>query len=317
MKLDASKAILKQISVDRIDVNPENPRLYFRQDELDTLQESIRQNGVQVPISVFSKGDHFVLIDGERRWRCALKLNLKTIPALVQPEPDDLTNILLMFNIHALREQWDLLTMAMKLPKVILLLTQELKRAPVEAEISSRSGLTRSVIRRCKYLIDLPESYREMLKDELKKPKAQQKITEDFFIEMERSLKTVERAMPDVIKNKNDARDTLISKYRGGIIKDLIDLRFLPKIAKAEQVKVDRSVARQALKKVFTFNNYSLAQAFDDTVADAYSEKTLTSRVWGVLERLQEISPEIIDEDLEEALLALRKAVNDLLRRSK
>jgi ParB family transcriptional regulator, chromosome partitioning protein len=317
MRPDASNAVLKQVDVDLIDVNPENPRLYFRQGELNTLQESIRQHGIQVPISVFRRGKHFILIDGERRWRCALKLNLKTIPALVQDEPDDLTNVLLMFNIHALREQWDLLTMAMKLPKVIRLLSEEAGRSPTESEISARSGLSRSVIRRCKYLIDLPESYREMLKAELNKPKAQQKTTEDFFIEMERALTTVSRSMPEIIRDKNVARDVLIKKYRDGIIKDLIDLRFLPKIAKAERVNFDTDAAKEALRKVFKQNTYSVAQAFEDTVAEAYSEKTLTSRVWAVFERLEAISPDILDAELEEALVALRKTIADLLRRAK
>jgi len=246
-----------------------------------------------------------------------MKLNLKTIPALVQPEPDDLTNILLMFNIHALREQWDLLTMAMKLPKVISLLTHENGKAPTEIEISARSGLSRSVIRRCRYLIDLPAFYREMLQDELRKPKSQQKITEDFFIEMERALKTVDGVMPELVRDKNAVRDTLIKKYRDGVIKDLIDLRYLPKIAKAERVKVDRALAKSALQKVFRQNDYSLAQAFEDTVADAYSEKTLTSRVWAVFERLETLSPDVIDEELEEALISLRKMIAKTLGRAR
>ena len=95
-----------------------------------------------------------------------------------------------MFNIHALREQWDLLTIAVKLPRVLDLLEQETGRRPIEQDIIDKTGLTRSIIRRCKLLIELPEMYREQLLEELHKPKAQQKITEDFFIEMERALKT-------------------------------------------------------------------------------------------------------------------------------
>src|SRR5262245_9884101 len=97
---------LADIPVGRILPNPENPRVNFRQGELEELQESIRQYGIQVPIAVFKRGGNYVLIDGERRWRCASKLNLRTIPALIQREPGALENLLLMFNIHALREQW-------------------------------------------------------------------------------------------------------------------------------------------------------------------------------------------------------------------
>ena len=77
------------------------------------------------------------------------------------------------------------------------------------------TGLTRAVIRRCKYLIDLPQVYREQVLSELGKPKSQQKLTEDFFIEMERALKTVERAMPDAIDNKDRVRRVLIEDQHG------------------------------------------------------------------------------------------------------
>jgi ParB/RepB/Spo0J family partition protein len=315
LKHDASNARLLQIPVEAIDRNPENPRIFFRQGELETLQESIRQHGVQVPISVFQRGEHYILLDGERRWRCALKLNLKKIPALVQEEPDLLTNVLLMFNIHALREQWDLLTIAMKLPSVLDMLTSELSRPPKEAEVSNRTGLGRSVIRRCKLLIELPARYREMLLAELKRPKTQQKLSEDFFIEMERSLRTVERTLPDVIRDKNAVRDVLIHKYRSDVIKDLVDLRYLPKIAKAEQVHFSREKAERALEKVFCANSYSLQEAFEDTVAEAYSEKTLASKVWAVVERLSDLEPESLDSNLSEALSALRRAIRELLGR--
>ncbi|WP_461478705.1 ParB/RepB/Spo0J family partition protein [Mesorhizobium jarvisii] len=128
---------LKELSPDRIRRNPENPRLFFRSEEMDTLMASIRRYGIQVPLTVYEDGGDYILIDGERRWRCALKLNLKRVPALVQPRPTRLTNLLLMFNIHALREQWDYLTIANKLPSVIDLFAGENEgREPNEIELS-------------------------------------------------------------------------------------------------------------------------------------------------------------------------------------
>ena len=78
---------LRDISPDRTERNPDNPRLFFRAEEMDTLLASIRRYGIQVPITVYEDGDKFVLIDGERRWRCARKLNLRRIPALIQEKP--------------------------------------------------------------------------------------------------------------------------------------------------------------------------------------------------------------------------------------
>ncbi|MGD0796714.1 MAG: ParB/RepB/Spo0J family partition protein [Acidobacteriaceae bacterium] len=314
MSTSAHNAKLDDIAVERIERNHDNPRLYFRPRELETLQNSIAQHGIQVPINVYRKGNRFILIDGERRWRCALKLNLKTIPALVQDEPSRLTNVLLMFNIHALREQWDLLTIAVKLPRVIELLEQETGKYPTEGEIVSKTGLNRSVIRRSKLLIDLPERYLENLTDELHKPKPQQKLTEDFFIEMERALKTVERSMPSAVPDKDHARDIIISKYRSGVIKDIVDLRYLPKIAKAERVNVDPRDAEKSIKKVLSPNNYSIEQAYNETVSSAYSEKDLVQRIHSIADRLEELESQDIDDDVAAALKDLSGKISKILR---
>jgi ParB family transcriptional regulator, chromosome partitioning protein len=313
MRTDAANAKLEMISVERIDRNDENPRLYFRPRELETLQHSIAQHGIQVPINVFRKANRFVLIDGERRWKCALKLNLKTIPALVQDEPTQLTNVLLMFNIHALREQWDLLTIAVKLPRVIALLEKANGRRPIEQEIIDKTGLTRSIIRRCKLLMDLPEMYREQLLEELHKPKPQQKLTEDFFIEMERALKTCERAMPGLIKGKNKARDIIIKKYRSGVIKDIVDLRLLPRMAKAEKVNADVELAAESLQRVFTLNDYSIETAYEDSVSWAYSGFDLLQRIRAIAERLDDIEPDEVDPHVVKALRELNKRIKRLL----
>jgi ParB family transcriptional regulator, chromosome partitioning protein len=313
-KVDAANAELREVPVELIDKNPENPRLVFRSHELETLQESISRYGVQVPISVFKKGRRYILIDGERRWRCSLKLNKKTIPALVQEEPDQLTNLLLMFNIHALREEWDLLTIAFKLPRTIELLEKRLGKAPKEAQIAAETGLTRSVIRRCKLLMELPDRYRNDLLDELHKPKAHQKLTEDLFIEMERALKTVERAMPGSIEDKNEVRDVLIEKYRNNIIKDITDFRYLPKISKAEKVHADTAAAARSIKRVFNANNYSIEQAYIETVSEAYSERDLVTRVDQLMERLEEIDPKELDDAVVNAIRRLVRRLNELLR---
>ncbi len=185
-----NQAALRDISPDRISRNPDNPRLFFRPEEMDTLMASIRRYGIQVPIVVYEDSGSYVLIDGERRWRCALKLNIRKIPALVQRKPSPLQNLLLMFNIHALREQWDYLTIANKLPDVITLFQDEnYGRPPNEAELSEVTGLTRGQIRRCRFLLELPVQYKELLQEELSLPKHRQQLSEDFFIEMERALR--------------------------------------------------------------------------------------------------------------------------------
>ena len=313
MQSDASTARLEQIRTDLIDRNPENPRLVFRPGELDDLLESIRVHGVQVPIAVYKEGQRYVLIDGERRWRCSLKLNRQKIPALIQAKPDPLGNLLLMFNIHSLREQWDLLTIALKLPRVIDLLTTKLEKVPTERDVSEQTGLNRSTIRRCKLLMGLPPGYKDDILKELNKPKAQQKITEDLFIEMERALKTVERVMPSVIPDKDAVRQVLLKKYRSGVINNRVHFRNIARIAHAEKVGYEPDAAAKQLRKLFADNKYSIEDAFLNSVGEAYKERDLGTRVASLLSLLETLDPDEIDDDLKQKLKALEARLSSIL----
>jgi len=316
----AAESTLDQVPIDRIDRNPDNPRIHFRQGELEQLLDSIRQYGIQVPISVYREGKRYVLIDGERRWRCAFKLGIKTIPALVQVKPTPLQNLLLMFNIHALREQWDLLTIALKLPPIYEMIEREERVRPNERQMAARTGLTRAVIRRCKYLLEMPEEYRLMILRELEKPKSQQKLTEDFFIEMERSLKNVQRSMPEIIQDeadKDDIRHVLIDKYRRDIIPSRIHFRKIAKIARADNVAADRPKAERVLQQLFKKNSYSIEKAYEDSVSEAYLERDLVTRIDGLIERLREFDPTEIDDEVREHLRQLIAQAEQILERNR
>jgi ParB family chromosome partitioning protein len=310
---DASEAVLQKIAVDKIDQNEDNPRLVFRQEELEQLLESVNLYGIQVPISVYRDGARYVLIDGERRWRVSQKLNLKQIPALVQPKPSALNNLLMMFNIHALREQWELLTVAMKLPKVVELLTAELGYEPKEPELAERVGIPRAWIRRAKLLLEMPQQYRDMLLEELKKPKHQQKLSEDLFIEMERAIKTVQRTMPDIVPSRDRARRVLLDKYRKGTIDNLVDFRKLAKIARAHIVQADETKARVAVSRLLERNEYSIKDAYNASVAEAYLERDVLTRIEGLVDRLRQLRPEDVDDDVKQHLRSLIQIAQELL----
>jgi ParB/RepB/Spo0J family partition protein len=307
---------LRDIPVNDIRRNPENPRIIFRQQELDELTESIRRYGVQVPIAVYREASKFVLIDGERRWRCSLKLNKRTIPAIIQDKPDALTNLVLMFNIHALREQWDLLTIALKLPRVIDLLAKKSGHSPNERELSEETGLARGTLRRCRLLVALPRRHVDVILAELKKPKSQQRLTEDFYIEMERALKTVGNRMPILIPNeerREQVRDVLMEKYRSGVIKSVTDFRKLAKIARADKVEADIETARGQLAQVFEANVYSIEQAFDASVSEGYEERDLLSHVNSLITDLESYEADAVDEEVEAVLRRLIRAAEALL----
>jgi len=78
------------VPVDRIDSNPQQPRLAFNQETLDELTASIREHGVLQPILVRPLGQNrYQLVAGERRWRASKQAGLETIPALIEEIDDD------------------------------------------------------------------------------------------------------------------------------------------------------------------------------------------------------------------------------------
>ena len=307
---------LAQLSPRKIDRNPENPRLIFRQEEMESLMVSIDAYGIQVPLTVYREDEGFRLIDGERRWRCARKLNLRTVPALIQDKPTELENLLLMYNIHALREQWDYYTIASKLTRVIELYEAEHGYVPNEIELSGETGLTRGQIRRCRLLLDLPEQFKQMLLEELAHPKSQQKLSEDFFIEMERSLKTITKRLPEYKGNLDDIRYALVDKFRDGTIQAVTDFRQLSKIATAvDNLGIAQKTAKRSLDKVFDAQDRtSIRKAYEDTVEFEYDEQKASRRI----QSLTEFIDEIIDAGQEDSLdKAFLKEIRKLYRRLK
>ena len=58
-----------EVPLDRIQLNPFQPRKSFDKDELASLSASLKEHGVLQPVVVRIVGDHFQLVAGERRLR--------------------------------------------------------------------------------------------------------------------------------------------------------------------------------------------------------------------------------------------------------
>ncbi|MFI5225864.1 MAG: ParB/RepB/Spo0J family partition protein [Candidatus Limnocylindrales bacterium] len=81
---------VRHIPLDRIEPNPEQPRVTFVQETIDELAASIRERGVLQPILVRPHGpSRFQIVAGERRWRASRLAGVETIPALVENIDDD------------------------------------------------------------------------------------------------------------------------------------------------------------------------------------------------------------------------------------
>ena len=73
-----------EIEISLIDNNPNQPRKNFDPTALKELSASIKQYGIVQPILLSKKGDRYLIVAGERRFRASKLAGLKTIPAVVK-----------------------------------------------------------------------------------------------------------------------------------------------------------------------------------------------------------------------------------------
>src|SRR5947209_3256566 len=84
---------LRQLPVDLIVPNPDQPRRSFDEETLLELAGSIRARGVLQPVLVRPlPGGRYELIAGERRWRAAQLADIDLIPAVIR-QHDDATSL--------------------------------------------------------------------------------------------------------------------------------------------------------------------------------------------------------------------------------
>jgi ParB family chromosome partitioning protein len=177
----------KEIPIDRIDPDPDQPRRTLDQARLEELVESIRSEGVLQPIVVRYnvEENRYVIVHGERRWRASTVAGLESIPALVREVPverrlvqqlmenivrDDLNPVDRALALRTLKVQlgnvpWDDVasTVGIKRSRLFQLLSTEKLPEPVQDDI--RAG--RISEKQSRALQNLPPVFQLALRDEI------------------------------------------------------------------------------------------------------------------------------------------------------
>ena len=92
---------VRQLAIDSVRPNPDQPRKIFDPEKLEELTASIRQHGVMQPLVVVEREGGYMIAAGERRWRAAQAAGLKEVPALVrQLDPRELAELSLIENLQ-------------------------------------------------------------------------------------------------------------------------------------------------------------------------------------------------------------------------
>ena len=148
-----------EIDIEKLRPNPHQPRTIFDPTSLSELAQSIQEAGILQPVVVVPNEDHFTIIVGERRWRAAQKIGLKTIPAIIrQMTEEQQMEAALVENLQ--REDLNPLEIASAYQRMTqdLHLTQE--------QVAVKVGKDRASVSNYVRLLKLPQRIQNMLTED-------------------------------------------------------------------------------------------------------------------------------------------------------
>lgn len=285
--MSRKKSEVDTISPGLIAPNPENPRLIFNEKEDLALLKSIDEVGILVPLIVFREDGGYTLLDGERRWRCAKRLNLKTVPANIIAKPNKIENILRMFNIHNIREKWKLMPTALKLR---ILLEDKTFKGKSKREIGRLTGLTTSTVNRCIELLEFDKKYQNMILEYYKRGEPSDfKFSEDFFLEMNKALKSIKKFQRDIYNEyrKSGLIDRFVEKRKANVIKDVIDFRKIREIIGASRKGAPESAVKRTLRKLFDETSFPIEEAYEEVAEPVIRAQNIEELCQKLIEQLQ------------------------------
>ena len=308
-----------RIPTDLVDINPENPRLIFDEKQEMTLLESIDEVGILVPLIVFrDKPGRFTLLDGERRLRCAKRLNLETLPVNIISKPDRIENILRMFNIHNIREKWKLMPTALKLK---VLLEDRSFEGKSKKEIARLTGLSVSTVDRCVELLGFPEKYQDMILEYYKAGEPSDfKFSEDFFLEMNRALKSIRKFHRDIYDKYSRHRliERFVEKRKANVITDVIDFRKIPEIIAATRKGAPEEDVKNNLLRLLEDVNFKIDDAYKNVAEPVIKAQNIEDLCSELITQFSELSPDWLRsfsqrEDFLSLLMKLKKIIDENL----
>ena len=150
----------REIGLDLIVRNPQQPRRQFDEQDLQTLADSIRQHGILQPLLLRVLPDasgRYEIVAGERRWRAAQLAGLHVVPALIRSF-DDLTTLEVSIVENVQRADLNPIEEALAFQQ----LAERFGRT--QQAIADTVGKSRAHIANTLRLLSLPESVKDLVR---------------------------------------------------------------------------------------------------------------------------------------------------------
>ena len=145
---------LRQIPIEMVRPNPNNPRHYFDDETINELAASIRTKGLLQPLMVRQRdAGIYEIVAGERRWRAAQRAGIHEVPAIIRELSDgEALEIALIENIQ--RADLNPLEEAQGYQQLMS------EFAYTQQQLADSLGKSRSHIANTLRLLNLPDSVR-------------------------------------------------------------------------------------------------------------------------------------------------------------
>lgn len=221
---EPAKDFIFWLEIDKIKPNPFQPRKEFKEEEIDSLAESIKKYGLLQPIIV-SKTDkktdsgmtaEYQIIAGERRWRASKRAGLKQIPAIIKEKTnEEKLELALIENVQ--RKDLNPIDKAMAFKQ----LKEEF--GLLDKEIAQMVGSSREAVTNTLRLLALPEEIKNAVREE--------KISEGHArallgVKDEKEMKVL---FEEMLKNNYSVRDVERKAKEKRSPQEMVNKEFLEK----------------------------------------------------------------------------------------
>ena len=189
---DKKESKLKELKLDEIVRDEEQPRREFDKEALEALAVSIKEHGVLQPIVVTKEEGKYKIVAGERRWRAAKIAGLDKIPAIIRTL-DSQNRLELSIIENAQREDLNAIELATAYAK----LKTQFNLTP--EDIAAKVGKSEQAVQNTLRLLNLPDDVKKiMVKEKLPEGVMRPLITRDEA--------TIKKILPKIIKEGWTAR---------------------------------------------------------------------------------------------------------------
>jgi ParB family chromosome partitioning protein len=223
------------IAVARIAPNPHQPRKRFREEELASLAQSIREHGILQPLVVRQRADGYELIIGERRWRAAQLAGVEQVPAVILEATDrQVIEMALVENVQ--RAELN----PIELAHAFRVLIDE--EDMTQEEVGRRVGLERSTVANHLRLLELSTEMQQDVVDQrltmghakalLQAPAAHRSVLRDQIVRQALSVRAAEDLARRVVSGG------VPSRPRSGPSRDVHVVATEDRLRRALQTKV-------------------------------------------------------------------------------